>query len=376
MQKPNNSSARFKFSLMIITLIISGITCQVISPTPASWSGTPTAKIIAATNTSFARTQQAAAEDNAVMTPTTVPTQPIIPTPRPTVTADGPWLVYPAPGGDGVQAYDVEAETILEITLPEPIYTADLQAGLSPSGKRLIIRAGSPLNTDELALYEINLPSTEVTKLTPLLSLTLQRRIVNQIGTLANQTFDVVTRPDGLAWSPNGRFLAFTAALDNDSSDLYVFDTLNDRIERLNGVYSQNTSPFWSPGSNWLVSQELGNLANTEGLRSEVVSGLRVPGYDDQNSLYSPPLGSLNEVFVGWINASNFISYSLTDEGPHLLRQVNVDKPSEKVIFEGFFDGVAFDPYSGSLAFYLNNENALVAGLVDGLYLLESNAPN
>ena len=376
MPKHRFTSAKFKLSLVIISLWLSVLSCQLISPTPASWSGTPTAKIIAATNTAFARTQQAAVDDILIVTLTPTPTQAILPTPQPTVVVDGPWLVYPAPGGTALHAYDVEAETILEIALPEPIYTADLQSGLSPSGRRLIIRAGSPSTVDELALYEINLPATEVTKRTPLLSLTIQRRIVNQIGTRAFETLEVVTRPDGLAWSPDGRFLAFTAALDNDSSDLYVYDTLNDRIERLNGVFSHNASPFWSPGSQWLVSQELGNVDNTKGWRSEIVSGLRVPGYDDQNTLYTPPPGSTDEVFVGWINSSNFISYSKMVDGPHQLRQVNVDEPSEKFIFEGFFDGVGFDPKSGALAFYISVENAADAGLIGGVYLLQPDSPN
>lgn len=376
MQKKSTNSVKSKLGLVIISLCLSVLSCQLISPTPASWSGTPTAKIIAATNTAFARTQQAAVADDVVVTPTATSTQAIIPTPQPTVNIDGPWLVYPAPGGDALHAYDVEAEQILEITLPEPIYTADLQTGLSPSGRRLMIRAGSPLNTDELALYEINLPSTEVTKRTPLLSLNIQRRIVNQIGTRALQTFEVVTRPDSIAWSPDGRFLAFTAALDNDSSDLYVYDTLNDRIERLNGVFSQNASPFWSPSSNWLVSQELGFLNESESWRSEIVSGLRVPGYDDQNTLYTPPPGSADEVFVGWINASNFISYSLTAEGPRLLRQVNVDEPAEKFIFEGSFNGVDFDPSTGALAFYINGENATSAGFIGGVYFLQLDSPD
>jgi Tol biopolymer transport system component len=76
-----------------------------------------------------------------------------------------------------------------------------------------------------------------------LLSLPLQRQVVNQEGTRAADALEVVTRPDGLAWSPDGRFLAFNAALNNDNSDLYVLDTLNDRIDRANRFLSQNTSP-------------------------------------------------------------------------------------------------------------------------------------
>ncbi len=60
------------------------------------------------------------------------------------------------------------------------------------------------MNTDEFGLYQIDLPSTTVTKLTPLLSLVVQRKIVNEEGTRAFDTLRAVTREDGLAWSPMG----------------------------------------------------------------------------------------------------------------------------------------------------------------------------
>ena len=124
------------------------------------------------------------------------------------------------------------AGVTLEISLPEPIIVSDLVNGLSPDGHTLIVRAGSPLNTDEFALYRIDLPSTTVTKLTPLLSLTVQRKIVNQEGTRAFDTLRAVSREDGLAWSPDGTYLAFTAALNVTSSDLYLW---NPATAALNG---------------------------------------------------------------------------------------------------------------------------------------------
>jgi hypothetical protein len=321
-------------------------------------------------NAAFLMTQDANIGEIDLSTPTPIPQIERSSTPPPSIVSDGPWVVYPAPSGAGLHAYDVDTKMILEIMLPEPIYFDDLKQGLSPDGNTLIIRAGSPLNTDELALYQIKLPATEVTKITPLLSLTIQRKIVNQEGTRANETFQAVTQPNNLAWSPNGRFLAFNAALDNESSDLYVFDTLNSRIERLNGLYSQNSAPYWSPSSNWLISQELG-LLNAEGVwRTEVVTGLRVPGYDDQNTLYLPGENQ-GEVFVGWINAQNFVSYSKSAEGATNLRQVNVETKALRIIFQNQFDHAELDPVSRTLAFIIGEENAVDQGLTAGFYILE-----
>lgn len=360
-----------KTAWLVVLLLLVGIACQLTSPTPASWSGTPTAQARAATNTAIALTQQANFREVITLTPIELPVEEQrTPTLQPTAEVDGPWLVFPALEAGVLYAYDVESKTTLEIFLPEPIFENDLIHGLSPDGVTLVVRAGSPLETDELALYKIDLPSTEVTKLSPLLSLSLQRKIVNEEGTRAFETLQTITRPDGLAWSPDGRFLAFTAALDNESSDLYVVDTLNERIERLNGLFSQNATPFWSPGSNWLISQELGSFTEETGWRAEFVSGLRVPGYIDQNTLYIPLRGSQGEVFVDWINAQNFISYSQTAEGAHTLRRINVETKVATMIFQGLFNQAAFDPVSRSLAFTLSYDAGAPSGLVGGIYFL------
>ncbi len=290
------------------------------------------------------------------------------PTPESTIPTDGPWLVYPAPDGEALHAYDIESGTILEISLPAPLIPADLIHGLSPGGHSLIVRAGSPSNTDELALYQIDLPSTEVISLTPLLSLSLQRAIVNEDDGRAFETLEAVTRPDGIAWSPDGRFLAFTAALDNDSSDLYVFDTERERIDRLNGLYSHSASPFWAPENNWLIFQEL-SYSEEGGWRSEVLSEISIPGYVNHNALYVPPPNSQNEGLLGWVNAQSLISFSETDEGYSVLRQVNVETASVNVILPSSFTRVALDPETKALAYLLSESDAVSAGTMAGVYL-------
>lgn len=292
------------------------------------------------------------------------------PVPQPTAVLDGPWLVYPAPDGSGIHAYDIEGEAILEIVLPEPVYTCDLIAGLSPNGHTLVLRAGLPSNTDELALYQIDFPSGQVSKITPLLSIVNQREIINGEDKQAIETFTAVTRSDGIAWSPDGRFLAFTAALDGSSSDLYVFDTAKDRITRLNGLYAQNASPFWAPQSNWLVTQELSSSESESGWRSDFVDVISIPDFVNQNTLYIPGSQSQNEIFLGWINAQTFLSYSHTAERLQTLRQVNVDDISTGVRFWDDFSEIAFDPESGYLALVLDDEDALQLDLMAGVYLL------
>jgi dipeptidyl aminopeptidase/acylaminoacyl peptidase len=277
--------------------------------------------------------------------------------------------VYPAPGGNALHAYDINAETTIEISLPEPILTSDLLHGRSPDGRTLAIRAGSVLNAEELAVYRVDLSSFEVTQITPLLSLPLQRQVVNQEGTRAVIALEVVTRPDGLAWSPDGRFLAFNGALNNDNSDLYVLDTLNNRFDRANRFLSQNASPLWAPKGNWLISQELEiDRPGENDWRTAFVTGLLMPSFINIDTVYQPPPASVEEVFLGWLNENIFISYSMTKDGPRFLRTIGTDNLKENMVIEGAFQQAAFDPETSTIAFTISYESAIPIGLSGGIY--------
>ena len=357
-------SAAKKWIWMPLLLAGVSLACRLTSPTPASWSGTPSAEARNATRTAFALTQDVQVDTETQVTATATQTPiPATPTVQPTIPVDGPWLVFPAVDSKTLIAYDLDAKTTIEISLPGPIITSDLARGLSPDGHTLVVRAGSEFNTDELAIYQIDLPATTVTKLTPLLSITNQRKLVNEEGSRVFQTLEAVTREDGLAWSPDGRYLAFIAALEYNSADLYVLDLEKGRVERLNGVYSQSASPFWAPASNWLVTQKLEDFDPETGWRSESVSGVHFPGYTGQNTLYLPAKGSLEEVFLGWVNAQNFISYSKTAADLSTLRQVDVDTLSVGVIYAEAFSQAAFNPDSNALAIVLDESQSEVSGV-------------
>lgn len=362
--------AKLVLAGLICVILLTSLACRLTAAAPASWAGTPTAQARNATNTAFVSTLEAAVTDDPNFQVTTTPTpNATTATPQPTVIEDGPWLVFPAPESGMIQAYDVEAGILSEINLPEPIIVADLVNGLSPNGQILIVRAGSASVTDELGLYQVDLMSGATTKLTPLLSLDVQRKIINETGTRAFDTLRAVTREDSLAWSPDGRYLAFAAALNTTSSDLYVWDPEKDRIDRLNGLYSHSASPFWSRGSNWLVSQDLGEYSEETGWRVEAVSGLQIPGFNIQSTLYLPAAGSQGEVFVGWLNAQTFMSYSLTSSGPTALRQVNNETHKVNLTHAGTFEQAAVDPNTGAFAYSLDAESAAGTTLVGGVYL-------
>ena len=57
-------------------------------------------------------------------------------------------------------------------------------------------------------------------------------------------------------WSPDGRYLAFVAAIEGPSSDLYVYDSLQDKIERKSSGPNQAADPIWSPNGTGIIHYE------------------------------------------------------------------------------------------------------------------------
>ncbi len=367
-----------KRSLFIaLCVLLFGAACQLTSPRPSSLSNTNASQNIQETNAAAFLSPTAdaiEAQQYPTETPTALAT--LTKTLQPGADSPGPWLVYPSPALDGLHAYDLTSKKIIEIPLPVPIYFGDLSSGRSPDGQTLMIRAGSPSNTDELALYRVEIPAGKAEKITPLLSIILHRQFVNQEGTRAAAAFQSVIREDALAWSSDSRFLAFSAAINTQTSDLYVVDTVNDRIVRVNGHFSQSASPFWSPGGNWLISQELSEFDAQTGWRADFVTAVLAPTFAQQKTLYLAPANSHEEIFIGWINAQNFISISNTDQGPQIIRQINVENNRVVVLFSGQFRQAAVDPVNRALAFVLTYDQGISQNMDGGIYLLPSDASN
>lgn len=81
------------------------------------------------------------------------------------------------------------------------------------------------------------------------------------------------------AWSPDGRYLAFTAAIDGPTADLYVYDTWDDLIRRLTDGPEMATKPEWSPDSQWIVHRGIfgyGTGCTETGVWAAAVDGSQV----------------------------------------------------------------------------------------------------
>jgi hypothetical protein len=62
---------------------------------------------------------------------------------------------------------------------------------------------------------------------------------------------------DSPAWSPDGRGLAFVAALDAANLDLYLLDVSTGSIRRLSSGPNQASQPVWSPDGRTVIYREV-----------------------------------------------------------------------------------------------------------------------
>lgn len=125
-----------------------------------------------------------------------------------------------------------------------------------------------------------------------------------------------------LKWSPNGRYLAFTAALENTGTYIYVYDVEQDNIRRLTNGHHLAMVKSWSPDSEWIVYGDAsGYYIDAPTTIDEGIWVASIQG-DWARELYQAPIHF--ERLVGWTSNNTFMVERMHFETPSgSLREVN-----------------------------------------------------
>jgi hypothetical protein len=172
-------------------------------------------------------------------------------------------------------------------------------------------------------------------------------------------------------WSPDGRYLAFSAIIDGPSMDLYVYDTVTDEIKRLTWGENAIGEIEWSPDSQWIVHEEA-----TE-FHGYTVKAIWASASDGSGNkwLYEPHQHAGQHI-LGWINSQQFVSIEASWEGPGYARLTNVATQESISLYEGYFGiyGPALDPTNKLLAFITIGDTPVPQDQ-NGLYLMYLDDP-
>jgi hypothetical protein len=298
-------------------------------------------------------------------------------------------LVSGRAGSPLLQAINLaRPDAIRTVTLPAPLLAvSDLKHGRSPQGGWLAVRTRSEAGSPE-ALVLVSLADGRVEPISPLLSADLQNRLQEELSGNAPgpavQALRAVEDTRALAWSPDGTLLAFAAAVDGPSSDLYVFHLERRRYGRLTTGLNQTATPFWSPDSRWIVHQEVKELGVDGRWEPTAVwaagaavgwSGVTESGKvlrADIRRLYTPPAQGEGEEFLGWTEDGTLIVYSRAGTGGRFLREVPLSARWSAPIYSPRFAAAAVDSTGREFAVLHDTATGAPAGLSPGLYRLHA----
>ena len=284
-------------------------------------------------------------------------------TPEPSLRTDGPYFAYFQQQNLILRLVFVDADgrgrKVIELpkaisdayaygTLPAP----DIRS-VSPDGRWLAFYTGSAGNygelptqgTADLALNLLDLETGETQVIAQLLSKDYPNNFMeaaqklNNPNITAESLFEAFTYgiTQTIAWSPDGKYLAFGGQMDGLSSDLYLYEVETKKITRLSSGDQELQWINWSPDGKQIVHSSVYSVG----------AGMTFDIYAATVNGSSAPHISTNILYAGidhWLNSHEYFEND-GDNGPgeYGLRLVDIDTGAITKIWDGSFGSYAVD---------------------------------
>jgi WD40 repeat protein len=281
------------------------------------------------------------------------------------LTEEGPWLIYRSGdhsetlfliNANGTGREIVEIPKVLENSKLLPSHNSDYFAIYQYSDE-----------ATEVVIYIFHAPEIKIVETIDLVS------YPGLIGSDASHALHTGTEhvfwyyeP---AWSPDGRYLAFLGAIDGPSSDVYVYDTVTDHVQRLTSGENHAANLKWSPDSLWIVHSEVESF--DMGCCDVATWAVSTNGEVILN-LYEP----LCDQILAWIDSSTFMSTDRTLTANRDVRIVDLHQGQISYPFKGWFTNVAFDPIQFILLLDPRPEYSDTPDYPQGIYFLSAASPS
>lgn len=227
-------------------------------------------------------------------------------------------------------------------------------------------------------IWIFRLPDLELIRRIPLLSPEAKHEIAatseaseSSVLVPASPILSTLGYAKTFAWSPNGRFLAFAAALDDVSLDLYIYDFQLDSYHRLTTGPDQAALLDWSPDSRWIVHMSILGAGDPW---TSVVSSVWAASSDGSQVryLFSPSEVAMDILLFGWTSDNSFLSGNLAFESAiREILDVDIQSGQTSVVFPLPSLGAAYDPMSNTLVANVSGFLGSPTDMDLGLYLLD-----
>ena len=150
-----------------------------------------------------------------------------------------------------------------------------------------------------------------------------------------------------IAWSPNGRYLAFAGQIEGISSDVYVYDLETESVQRVEDTLQNVQWITWSPDGSYLI------FANSHPgyvYTGSSVYSISISEYMTQNPRL---LISGTWLYIGdWLSPSKLLAAQGTDTaGLFDMQTVDVTTGGIKYLWEDGFGGFVIDYETQTILF-------------------------
>jgi hypothetical protein len=328
-----------------------------------SLAPTASATVPAWLSTVSAKWTQAEREPYSTETPIPTRTE----NPRP-LSQEGSWLAFGS--SEGLWIADADGQAAQMLFRFSGDSSSRLSFAGSPRGAHLALSEPPPPSTylfsiptplqgesAEPHVLVFTLPDLSPTAVAPLISSRQVRaiatefpsesnRIEDEAGYRVEQIREAYSSPGSLAWSSNGSTLAFAAAIDGPTSDLYLLDGSTGKVRRLTSGPGQTASILWSPDDRFIIHNAVDDF-NLGRSGTDIVSGLWSAAADGSSLVLLSPGHTIP---IAWLAPSRLLVRSwvwMCDS--YNLAIVNVETGQKDILWDGFFLAVAADPVSGAI---------------------------
>jgi hypothetical protein len=286
---------------------------------------------------------------------------------------NGPWLL----SKDESNLYRIQVQQTDKINNEPVLAPYNLTDMIAPSGGRIaFITSSDPNQMRGLKLIIYDVARMKVENVIAITSTKTEPGPNALPGDPAVEAIRAITVAPGLAWSPNGRQLAFIGVIDGPSSDLYLYSVDTQKVTRLSDGPSQAFGPSWSPDGKYITQFGASSFGTGAGFS---MLGAWATRADNSGSieLYQPK--SNGEVGLGWANANTYLVYSFNAMcGHHNLRAIEIQPLKVTTLFAGCFNDIDFDSTYGNVIFGITQGQTDICSCASaktdaGLYMISLN---
>lgn len=298
-------------------------------------------------------------------TPTPTPTQPA-PT---SLATNGPWYLF----SQMYQGYEIHYKSVVlsdfdgsKQTIPAlpaiPRKEIQWAFNFASSGGLIAFRTRpddyypffvQPNGVDD-HIFIIKLPENSVVAKLPLLGEAAWEQAQNDLAgkTISSTTLGVIGDPSSFRWSPDGRYLVYSAAVEGIGADLYRYDAQTGEVERLTDGQQNSMIWEWMPDGNGFLYRDVLTYALDFPDFHNIFSGAYL--FTDSAGpklLYVPQGGEV----IQWIGKTSGLVYQVGLEAYTCnLRELNIADGRSTELYKECFTGVKVVPNTRSILLTLS----------------------